>query len=163
MSLHIGQGFDVHAFDDGRKLILGGVHIPYTRGLAGHSDADVLTHAVCDALLGAAGLGDIGHFFPDTDERYKGANSLDLLAEVMRHVNKTGWKVVNIDATVLAQEPKLVPYMPDMIKHLARMIGIETSCINIKASTTEQLGFTGRKEGMAAMAVALLETRDKPL
>ncbi len=160
MSLRIGQGFDVHAFSEGRKLILGGVHIPYPRGLAGHSDADVLTHAVCDALLGAAGLGDIGHFFPDTDNNYKDANSLDLLAEVMRHVGKNGLKVTNMDATVLAQEPKLASYMPDMKRNLAGIIGVDASCINIKASTTEHLGFTGRKEGIAAMAVALLESKD---
>lgn len=156
MSLRIGQGVDVHAFADGRKLILGGVPIPHTRGLAGHSDADVLTHAVCDAFLGAAGLGDIGHFFPDTDDRYKDANSLELLAEVMRHVVRNGWKVINVDATVLAQAPKLAPHMPEMRANLARTIGVDASCINIKASTTEHLGFAGRKEGIAAIAVALL-------
>jgi len=160
MSLRIGQGFDVHAFSEGRKLILGGVHIPYPRGLAGHSDADVLTHAVCDALLGAAGLGDIGHFFPDTDDRYKNANSLDLLTEVMRHVLEDGLKVVNMDATVLTQEPKLLPYMPEIKRNLAGIVGVDTSCINIKASTTEHLGFTGRKEGIAAMAVVLLAPKD---
>jgi len=157
MNLRIGQGCDVHAFAEGRKLILGGVHIPHTRGLAGHSDADVLTHAVCDALLGAAGLGDIGHFFPDTNNAYKDADSLELLAEVMRHVDKGGWEVTNMDATVLAQEPKLAPFIPDMRKHLAHIIGVDISRINIKASTTEHLGFTGRKEGVAVMAVVLLE------
>lgn len=160
MSLRIGQGFDVHAFSEGRKLILGGVQIPHPRGLAGHSDADVLTHAVCDALLGAAGLGDIGHFFPDTDDCYKNANSLNLLAEVMRHVGRNGLKVTNMDATVLAQEPKLLPYMSEMKKNLASGIGVDISRINIKASTTEHLGFTGRKEGIAAMAVVLLAQKD---
>jgi len=160
MSLRIGQGFDVHAFSKGRKLILGGVHIPYFQGLAGHSDADVLTHAVCDALLGAAGLDDIGHFFPDTDDEYKNADSLELLAHVMHQVNKNGLKVVNIDATVIAQEPKLALYIAGMKKNLADIIGIDVSGLGIKASTTEHLGFTGRKEGMAAMAVALLETQD---
>ncbi|MDQ6960257.1 MAG: 2-C-methyl-D-erythritol 2,4-cyclodiphosphate synthase [Mariprofundaceae bacterium] len=160
MSLRIGQGFDVHAFSEGRKLILGGVHVPYARGLAGHSDADVLTHAVCDALLGAAGLGDIGHFFPDTDDRHKDADSLELLIHVMHQVDKSGLKVVNIDATVLAQEPKLAPYMTSMKKNLAGIIGVDVSSLGIKASTTEHLGFTGRKEGIAAMAVVLLETQD---
>jgi len=150
----------VHAFSEGRKLILGGVHIPHARGLAGHSDADVLTHAVCDALLGAAGLDDIGHFFPDTDDDYKDADSLGLLAQVMRHVNERGLKVVNIDSTVLTQEPRLAPYMADMRKKLAGVAGVEICCLSIKASTTEHLGFTGRKEGIAAMAVALLETQD---
>ncbi len=160
MSLRIGQGCDVHAFSEGRKLILGGVHIPYSRGLAGHSDADVLTHAICDALLGASGLGDIGHFFPDTDDAYKDANSLELLIEVMRHVDKGGWKVVNMDATVLAQEPKLAPFIAGMRKHLAHKIDVDMAAINIKASTTEHLGFTGRKEGIAAMAVVLLESKN---
>jgi len=160
MNLRIGQGFDVHALTDGRKLILGGVHIPHTRGLAGHSDADVLTHAVCDALLGAAGLDDIGHFFPDTDESYKDADSMELLLQVMRYVDENGFKVVNLDATVLAQEPKLASYMPDMKRNLASKIGVDMSCVNIKASTTEHLGFTGRKEGITAMVVALLESKD---
>jgi len=160
MSLRIGQGFDVHAFCEGRKLILGGVDVPYSRGLAGHSDADVLTHAVCDALLGAAGLGDIGHFFPDTDQSYKDANSLDLLAEVIRHVDKNGLMVAHVDATVLAQEPKLASHMPDMKRNLADIIGVDASCINIKATTTEHLGFTGRKEGIAALAVALLMSKN---
>jgi len=157
MSLRIGQGFDVHAFSKERKLILGGVHIPYARGLYGHSDADVLTHAICDALLGAAGLGDIGHFFSDTDDTYKDANSLELLRDVMQRVNTSGWTLTNMDATVLAQEPKLASYMPEMKRNLAAVIGVDTSRINIKASTTEHLGFAGRKEGIAAMSVVLLE------
>ncbi len=160
MSLRIGQGFDVHAFSEGRKLILGGVHVPYARGLAGHSDADVLTHAVCDALLGAAGLNDIGHFFPDTDGRYKGADSLDLLAEVVRLVDRNGLEVVNVDATILAQEPKFSPYVANMRKNMAAIIGVDITRLGVKASTTEYLGFIGRKEGIAAMAVVLLETRD---
>ncbi len=160
MSLRIGQGFDVHAFSEGRKLILGGVHVPYAMGLAGHSDADVLTHAVCDALLGAAGLGDIGHFFPDTDDRYKDADSLQLLAQVVRLMDQRGLKVLNIDTTILAQEPKFAPYVTSMKKNMAAIIGVDVACLGIKASTTEHLGFVGRKEGIAAMAVALLETRD---
>jgi len=157
MSLRVGQGFDVHAFAEGRKFILGGVDIPFSRGLAGHSDADVLTHAVCDALLGAAGLGDIGHFFPDSDEQYKDADSLHLLAGVMRQLDKHGFMVVNIDITVVSQEPRLAPYMAEMKRKLARVAGADISRINIKATTTEHLGFTGREEGVAAMAVALLE------
>ncbi len=159
MSLRVGQGFDVHAFAEGRKFILGGVDIPFSRGLAGHSDADVLTHAVCDALLGAAGLGDIGHFFPDSDEQYKDADSLHLLAGVMRQLDKHGFMVVNIDITVVSQEPRLAPYMAEMKRKLARVAGADISRINIKATTTEHLGFTGREEGVAAMAVALLEQR----
>jgi len=163
MNLRIGQGVDVHAFAERRRLILGGVEIPSSRGLAGHSDADVLTHAICDALLGAAGLGDIGHFFPDDDERYKDANSMDLLAVVMQHVAARGMIVVNIDATILAQEPRLAPYMQQKKEVLARVAGIDASRIGLKATTTEHLGFTGRKEGMAALAVVLLECQSSPL
>jgi len=159
MNLRVGQGFDVHAFAEGRKFILGGVDIPFSRGLAGHSDADALAHAVCDALLGAAGLGDIGHFFPDSDEQYKDADSLRLLAEVIRQLDRHGFVVVNIDITVMAQEPRLAPYMAEMKRKLARVTGAEISRINLKATTTEYLGFTGRGEGVAAMAVALLEQR----
>ncbi len=161
MNLRIGQGFDVHAFSEGRKLILGGVHVPYALGLAGHSDADVLTHAVCDALLGAAGLGDIGNLFPDTDEHYKNAVSLKLLIQVMRLVDKSGLKVVNVDTTILAQEPKLASHIPDMRRNMAVIMGVDVARLSIKASTTEHLGFTGRQEGMAAMAVALLELREE--
>jgi len=161
MSLRVGQGFDVHAFSEGRKLILGGVHVPYARGLAGHSDADVLTHAVCDALLGAAGLGDIGHFFPDTDDRYKDADSLQLLTRVMRLVRKRGLEVVNVDTTILAQEPKIAPFVTTMRTNMAVIIGVDVACLGVKASTTEHLGFVGRKEGVAAMAVVLLETQDR--
>jgi len=156
MHIRIGQGFDVHAFAEGRKLILGGVEIDYEKGLIGHSDADVLTHAVCDALLGAAALGDIGHLFPDTDARFAGADSLDLLAEVMRQVRKAGFSVGNIDVTVIAQQPRLAPHIPDMREKLAAAMQVDVAQIGIKATTSEHLGFTGRKEGIAAMAVALL-------
>lgn len=155
--IRIGQGFDVHAFADGRRLILAGVEIPHERGLAGHSDADVLTHALIDALLGAAGLGDIGHHFPDTDPRYAGADSLDLLSEVVASVSEKGWSIGNADITIIAEQPKLAPYIPQMCERLAGVVGVDAERINIKATTTERLGFTGRKEGIAAMAVALIE------
>ncbi len=156
MSFRIGQGFDVHAFAKGRRLVLGGVEIPHDLGLAGHSDADVLSHAVCDALLGAAGLGDIGRHFPDTDARYKDADSLDLLAKVVAAVQEQGLSVANVDATVIAEAPKLAPYIEDMRNRLANCLNISADRVNVKATTTESLGFTGRREGMAAMAVALL-------
>ena len=161
MTLRIGQGFDVHAFAQGRKLILGGIEIPHEQGLAGHSDADVLTHALCDALLGAAGLGDIGHHFPDTDPRYAGADSLDLLAEVLGSLSQGGWRIGNADMTVVAEEPKLAPFIPQMRERLARAAGVDMDRINIKATTTEHLGFTGRKEGIAALAVVLIEQHDQ--
>ncbi len=157
MMIRVGQGFDVHAFAEGRKLMLGGIEVPYALGLAGHSDADVLIHAICDALLGAAGLGDIGHHFPDSDEKYCNADSKDLLAEVMRLIKSRGWTVGNIDATVVAQAPKLAPFIADMRSCLARLLEIESDAVNIKATTTEHLGFTGRKEGIAAQAVALIQ------
>ena len=160
MSLRIGQGFDVHAFAPARRLVLGGVEIPYEFGLAGHSDADVLTHALCDALLGAAGLGDIGHHFPDTDPRYAGVDSLDLLAEVLGSLRQGGWRIGNADMTVIAQEPKLAPFIPQMRERLARVAGVDAERINIKATTTEHLGFTGRKEGIAALAIVLIEQQD---
>ncbi len=156
VNLRIGQGFDVHRLVADRPLILGGVRVPFERGLAGHSDADVLVHAVCDALLGAAGLGDLGHFFPDDDKRFENADSLELLAEVIRHLQARKWMVVNVDATILAERPKLAPHTPAMKRNLARVIRIGVECIGIKASTTERLGFVGRGEGMAAMAVVLL-------
>ena len=161
MTLRIGQGFDVHAFAQGRKLILGGIEIPHEQGLAGHSDADVLTHALCDALLGAAGLGDIGHHFPDTDPRYAGADSLDLLVEVLGSLSQGGWRIGNADMTVVAEEPKLAPFIPQMRERLARAAGVDMDRINIKATTTEHLGFTGRKEGIAALAVVLIEQHDQ--
>jgi len=158
MNIRIGQGFDVHAFAEHRKLVLGGVEIEYHLGLAGHSDADVLIHAICDALLGAAGLGDIGHHFPDDDPQYKGIDSRKLLKHVMQSVQKLGWKVGNLDATVIAQKPKLANYIPDMRTCLAGLLAVDVSACNIKATTTENLGFTGRGEGIAAQAVVLLHT-----
>jgi len=156
MNIRIGQGFDVHAFAEGRKLILGGVEIAFEKGLLGHSDADVLIHAVCDALLGAAALGDIGHLFPDTDERFVGADSLDLLAEVVRQVRVADFSLGNVDATVIAQQPRLAPHIPEMREKLAAAMQVDVAQIGIKATTSEHLGFTGRGEGIAAMAVALL-------
>jgi len=154
--MRIGQGFDVHAFAEGRKLILGGIEVPYHLGLAGHSDADVLIHAICDALLGAAGLGDIGHHFPDNDPQYAGIDSTKLLSEVMKSLTENNLKVGNLDATVIAQKPKLATYIPAMRTRLAGLLGIEAGLCNIKATTTEKLGFTGRGEGIAAQAVVLL-------
>ncbi len=154
--MRVGQGFDVHAFAPERPLVLGGVRIPHDLGLAGHSDADVLIHAICDALLGAAGLGDIGRHFPDDDPAFAGADSCDLLARVRELTAEAGWRVVNVDATVIAQKPRLAPHVPAMRARLASALGIEETAINIKATTTEYLGFTGRGEGIAAMAVALL-------
>ncbi|HIY22235.1 MAG TPA: 2-C-methyl-D-erythritol 2,4-cyclodiphosphate synthase [Candidatus Flavonifractor merdigallinarum] len=155
--MRIGHGYDVHCLTEGRALILGGVHIPFERGLLGHSDADVLTHAVMDALLGAAGLWDIGHAFPDTDPAYEGADSLVLLDRVIDMLRENGLRVGNVDATILAQRPKLAPYIPQMRANLAARLGVDTSRVNVKATTEEGLGFTGSGEGMAAHAVALLE------
>lgn len=156
MKLRVGNGFDVHAFAEGRRLMLGGVHIPHAYGLAGHSDADVLIHAVCDALLGAAGLGDIGRHFPDTEMRYKDADSLELLKEVGVLCGQRGWRVGNIDVTVMAEAPKLAGHIDAMCGRLAGALDIDDTQVNIKATTTESLGFVGRREGVAAMAVALL-------
>ena len=156
MNIRIGQGFDVHAFCEGRKLMLGGIHIPYELGLAGHSDADVLIHAICDALLGAAGLGDIGHHFPDNDPQYAGIDSMKLLERVMKSLDELGWKVNNLDATIIAQAPKLAPYIEAMRDSLAPLLAIHVGRLNIKATTTEKLGFAGRGEGIAAQAVVLL-------
>ena len=153
----IGHGYDVHRLAEGRRLILGGVDIPWERGLLGHSDADVLTHAVMDALLGAAGLGDIGQHFPDTDPAYAGADSLKLLAHVAELLRERGYTVGNVDATVLAQRPKLAPHISAMRDNLARAMGIAPDRVNVKATTEEGLGFTGSGEGMAAHAVALIE------
>jgi 2-C-methyl-D-erythritol 2,4-cyclodiphosphate synthase len=152
----IGQGFDVHALVEGRKLILGGVDIPFHKGLLGHSDADALLHAITDAILGAAGLGDIGRHFPDTDAAFKGADSRVLLREAMSRVRKAGWEVVNVDATIIAQAPKISPHAAAMVANIAADLGIDGSCVNIKGKTSEQLGFTGRQEGIATQAVALL-------
>lgn len=155
--MRIGHGYDVHRLTEGRKLILGGVEVPYTLGLLGHSDADVLTHAVMDALLGAAGLWDIGHAFPDTDPAYEGISSLVLLQRVMEMLRGQGLTVGNVDATILAQRPKLSPFIPQMREKLARIMGIRPDRVNIKATTEEGLGFTGAGEGIAAHAVVLLE------
>ena len=152
----VGQGFDVHALVDGRALILGGVQIPHTHGLLGHSDADALLHAVTDALLGAAGLGDIGRHFPDTDPAYKAADSRVLLCDAMKKVRAAGWEPVNIDATVHAQSPKIGPHAAAMVANIAQDLGMDPACINIKAKTNEGLGYLGRKEGIAATVVALL-------
>lgn len=155
-SFRIGQGFDVHALVAGRPLILGGVTIPFERGLLGHSDADVLLHAITDALLGAAGLGDIGRHFPDTDPRYLGADSRVLLRAAMAAVRQAGFEVVNVDATIIAQAPKIMPFAPAMVANLAADLAMPAEAINIKGKTTEKLGFTGRGEGIAAQAVTLL-------
>jgi 2-C-methyl-D-erythritol 2,4-cyclodiphosphate synthase len=155
--MRIGQGFDVHPLAAGRKLIVGGVEIAYHKGLEGHSDADVLLHAICDALLGAAGLGDIGRHYPDTDAAYAGADSRELLRDVARKLKEKKLRVVNIDATILAQAPRMAPHMPRMSANIAADLGIEEASVNIKATTTESLGFVGRLEGIAAQAVALLE------
>ena len=153
--MRVGQGFDVHALVPGRKLVIGGVSIPYDKGLEGHSDADVLLHAICDALLGAAGLGDIGRHFPDSDPAYKGADSRKLLREVRSKIGR--FKIVNIDATILAQEPRMAPHVARMVENIAADLGIAPGSINIKAATTEHLGFVGRLEGIAAQAVVLIE------
>ncbi len=152
----VGQGFDVHALVEGRPLIIGGVNIPFTHGLQGHSDADVLLHAITDAILGAAGLGDIGRHFPDTDATYEGADSRVLLRSAMQKVAATGWQVVNIDATVHAQVPKIGPHAPAMVANIAQDLGLSQQDINIKAKTNEGLGHLGRREGIAATVVALL-------
>ena len=156
-NLRIGHGYDVHRLTVGRPLILGGVTIPFERGLDGHSDADVLTHAVMDALLGAAALGDIGQLFPDTDDAYKGADSIALLRAVGALLAGSGYAVVNIDATVLAQAPKLAPFRSSMRRNIAAALALDEAQVSVKATTEEGLGFTGRKEGIAAHAVALLE------
>ncbi|MGN8874380.1 2-C-methyl-D-erythritol 2,4-cyclodiphosphate synthase [Pseudoflavonifractor sp. HCP28S3_F10] len=155
--MRIGHGYDVHRLTTGRRLILGGVDIPWEKGLLGHSDADVLTHAVMDALLGAAGLWDIGHAFPDTDPAYEGADSLLLLDRVMEMLSERGYRVGNVDATILAQRPRLAPHIPQMRANLAAHLGVGEDRVNVKATTEEGLGFTGAGEGMAAHAVALLE------
>ena len=156
-AVRIGHGYDVHRLVEGRKLILGGVEIPYERGLLGHSDADVLTHAVMDALLGACALGDIGHLFPDSDPAYAGADSLRLLDEVVSRLHAQGFRVGNVDATVLAQAPKLAPHLPAIRRNLADRLQVPLSRVSVKATTEEGLGFTGVGEGMAAHAVCLVE------
>ncbi|WP_297235814.1 2-C-methyl-D-erythritol 2,4-cyclodiphosphate synthase [uncultured Flavonifractor sp.] len=156
--MRIGHGYDVHKLTEGRKLILGGVDIPYEKGLLGHSDADVLIHAIMDALLGAAALGDIGKLFPDNDPAYAGADSLVLLERVGERIARAGYRVGNIDATILAQRPKLAPHIPQMRANLAHRLGLEVDQVSVKATTEEGLGFTGAGEGMAAHAVCLLES-----
>ena len=155
--MRIGQGYDVHRLTEGRKLILGGVEIPYEKGLLGHSNADVLIHAVMDALLGAAALGDIGQHFPDTDPAYKGISSVKLLTHVMELLRQHHFAVGNVDAVIIAQKPKMAPHIPQMRKNLAQAMGVEEDRINIKATTEEGLGFTGRGEGIASQAICLLE------
>ena len=155
--MRIGHGYDVHRLVEGRPLILGGVHIPYEKGLLGHSDADVLLHAVSDALLGAAGLGDIGRHFPDTDPQYKGADSMELLRVVVSRVLEKGYRISNIDVTMIAQKPKLRPHIEAMEQNIAGAVGIAADRVNVKATTEEQLGFTGTGEGMRCHAVCLLE------
>lgn len=157
MGLHIGHGYDVHAFAEGRKLVLGGVDIPHARGLAGHSDADVLAHALMDAILGAMRAEDIGALFPDTDPAYKGADSLVLLSQVARLAHERGYAILDADCTVAAQAPKLAPHREAMRQNLARAMGVPVGSVGVKATTTERLGFVGREEGIAAWAVALLE------
>ncbi len=155
--MRIGQGYDVHRLVEGRKLILGGVEIPYEKGLLGHSDADVLTHALMDALLGAAALGDIGKLFPDKDPRYEGADSIELLKQVISLLQEKGYRVVNTDCTVIAQRPKLAPFIPAMRARLSDAMGVEAGRVSVKATTEEGLGFSGEGLGIAAQAVALLE------
>lgn len=156
--MRIGQGYDVHRLVEGRRLIIGGVDIPYEKGLLGHSDADVLLHAVMDALLGAAALGDIGQHFPDSDERYKGISSIALLKKVGKILQENGYMIENIDSTVIAQRPKFLPYRPQMAENIAAALGIEKEQVSVKATTEEGLGFTGTGEGISAQAIALLSS-----
>jgi 2-C-methyl-D-erythritol 2,4-cyclodiphosphate synthase len=155
--MKIGQGFDVHPLVAGRRLVIGGVDIPHEKGLQGHSDADVLLHAICDALLGAAGLGDIGQHYPDTDAAFRGADSRTLLRDVAGKLRSLNLKVVNVDATVIAQAPRIAPYRARMVSNIAEDLGIPSGAVNVKATTTEHLGFLGRMEGIAAQAIALIE------
>ena len=161
--MRIGHGYDVHRLVPNRKLILGGVEIPFEKGLLGHSDADVLTHAVMDALLGAAALGDIGHLFPDNDPAYAGADSLMLAAAVRDQLQAAGWRIVNIDATVVAGKPKLAPYIPAMREKIAAALGVDVGDVSVKATTEEGLGFTGTEQGIAAHAVCLIEPLPRPV
>ncbi len=156
--MRIGMGYDVHRLIEGRKLIIGGVEIPFEKGLLGHSDADVLLHAIMDALLGAAALGDIGKHFPDSDPAYKGISSLDLLSHVRGLIENEGYAIANIDATIIAQAPKMRPYIDEMRNNIASTLGIDTGCVNVKATTEEGLGFTGSGEGISSQAVCLIES-----
>ena len=155
--MRIGQGYDVHALVAGRRLVIGGVEIPHGKGLAGHSDADVLLHAICDALLGAASLGDIGAHFPDSDPGYKDSNSRILLRDVGKKIGAQGYRIVNIDCTIVAQAPRMAPHIAKMIGNIAADLGLEPAAVSVKATTTEKLGFIGREEGIAAQAIALIE------
>ena len=157
--MRVGSGYDVHKLVEGRKLILGGVRIMHTKGLLGHSDADVLVHAIMDAILGAAALGDIGKHFPDTDEQFKGISSLLLLKKVLGLIENKGYCIINIDATIVAQKPKLAPYIDSMTRNIADVLSIDVDDINIKATTEEKLGFTGREEGISASAVCLIDKK----
>ncbi len=157
--MRIGQGFDVHQLVAGRRLVIGGVEIAHDKGLLGHSDADVLLHAICDALLGAAALGDIGRHFPDSDARYKGIDSRELLRRVAGLVREEGYEPVNVDATIIAEAPRMAPHIPAMVGHIASDVGLAEGCVNVKATTTEKLGFAGRGEGIAAQAVCLVTAR----
>ncbi len=159
-AMRIGHGYDVHALVPGRRLILGGVDIPHSHGLLGHSDADALLHAITDAVLGAAGLGDIGALFPDTDPAFKDADSSELLRRALARVAEAGWRVINVDSTVVAQRPKIAPHVAAMRRNIAQRLDVDDSAVNVKGKTTEHLGFAGRGEGIAAYAVVLLERRD---
>ena len=158
--IRIGQGGDIHALVEGRKLIIGGVDIPHSRGLLGHSDADVLVHAIIDALFGAAGLGDIGRHFPDNDARYRGADSRVLLRAARETLAVHGWRIVNVDSTINAQRPKMAAHIPQMVEHIAADLQLPVGCVNVKAKTAEGLGFVGREEGISADAVALIESAE---
>ena len=158
--IRVGQGCDIHALVPGRKLVLGGVNIPHPAGLLGHSDADALLHAITDALLGAAALGDIGRHFPDTDEQYRGANSRQLLRATVALLLRDGWQVGNVDATIIAQQPKMAPYLPQMVANIAADLQVALDCVNVKAKTAEKLGFVGRGEGIATEAVVLIRQDD---
>jgi 2-C-methyl-D-erythritol 2,4-cyclodiphosphate synthase len=160
MSVRIGHGFDVHQLVAGRKLVMGGVEIAHDKGLLGHSDADVLLHAICDALLGAAALGDIGRHFPDSDARYRGIDSRELLRHVQHLLAERGWRVGNVDVTIIAQAPRMAPHVARMVANIAADLGVEPARVNVKATTTEELGFTGRGEGIAAQAVCLIESAE---
>ena len=155
--MRVGQGFDVHALVSGRKLVIGGVTIPFEKGLEGHSDADVLLHAITDAVLGAAGMGDIGRHFPDTEERYKDSDSRSLMREAATRIRAAGFKVVNVDSTIIAQSPRMAPHIEEMVGNIALDLGIDKTCANVKAKTAEHLGFVGRGEGIAAQAIAMVE------
>jgi len=155
--MRIGQGFDAHAFIAGRELVIGGVRIPHDKGLDGHSDADVLLHAICDALLGAAALGDLGAHYPDSDPRYKDSDSRVLLKDVGRKISARGYRIINIDATIVAQAPRMAPHVARMIGNIAADLGVKPAAVSVKATTTEKMGFTGRGEGIAAQAVVLIE------